>query len=179
MRLAIDRLQQCLPLAVLKRCKSVLSYMEEWWVATVPTACGIETCSPRLNLYFFLCWLQQCLPLAVLKLLYKYVIVAIRSDKLQQCLPLAVLKLNSMISQSRVFESCNSAYRLRYWNSRNLAVVLLVIELQQCLPLAVLKQQFVRSLVHIMLVHVATVLTACGIETLLPRNKFHKLFGLL
>ena len=60
---------------------------------------------------------------------------------LQQCLPLAVLKLKSLV----------------------FLVTFLV--LQQCLPLAVLKHSF--SSVKVSSdTGVATVLTACGIETL-------------
>ena len=36
-------------------------------VATVPTACGIETNELLGELYYFFAELQQCLPLAVLK----------------------------------------------------------------------------------------------------------------
>ena len=60
---------------------------------------------------------------------------------LQQCLPLAVLKHNGLA-----------------------ALVLTTIQLQQCLPLAVLKQVRMALTVRIFK-RVATVLTACGIET--------------
>ena len=61
-------LQQCLPLAVLKRFFFFNVLIHRLVVATVLTACGIETGwskteegkdKPE--------WLQQCLPLAVLK----------------------------------------------------------------------------------------------------------------
>ena len=84
-------------------------------VATVLTACGIETCKYLWYVYCTLQALQQCLPLAVLKLqeiLFvksMNVIVATvltacgiethpsgrqgsSANLLQQCLPLAVLK---------------------------------------------------------------------------------------
>ena len=59
-------LQQCLPLAVLKQDKytSVLELMV--CVATVLTACGIET-EICFVFSFAKSMLQQCLPLAVLK----------------------------------------------------------------------------------------------------------------
>ena len=59
-------------------------------VATVLTACGIET------------------TVAVLFDLSKYML------KLQQCLPLAVLKRLSFAPLKPGLSSCNSAYRLRY-----------------------------------------------------------------
>ena len=65
---------------------------------------------------------------------------------------------------SNLSSSCNSAYRLRYWNLLLLQLISFrQNELQQCLPLAVLKQisysHYFTSFI------VATVLTACGIET--------------
>ena len=64
----ICKLQQCLPLAVLK----LHSY--DWvtliiMVATVLTACGIETLDKSKEISLPFAELQQCLPLAVLKLL--------------------------------------------------------------------------------------------------------------
>ena len=156
-------------------------------VATVLTACGIETAKERLS------------RLAL---------------KLQQYLPLAVLKHNNMTPfLFRISICCNSTYRLRYWNSLlnslyvnnnpvatvltacgiethcmmdaiikhfvlqqylPLAVLKLVypiranipaILLQQYLPLAVLKHALGSSKRILNLSPVATVLTACGIET--------------
>ena len=60
-------------------------------VATVLTACGIETETLSMGLAYNGRVLQQCLPLAVLKRL----INQFNKDflhELQQCLPLAVLK---------------------------------------------------------------------------------------
>ena len=161
-------LQQCLPLAVLKLC--IRSLYKEWvsiYVATVLTACGIET---RLESFCFLCLFTA----------------------LQQCLPLAVLKpvINSTVHIS-TFYCCNSAYRLRYWNDVNIlkAINLIVSQLQQCLPLAVLKPTTAITVtitflscnsayrlrywncvsfcsVNLFHFFVATVLTACGIETI-------------
>ena len=87
--------------------------------------------------------LQQYLPLAVLKLCFQDDTVKSIST-LQQYLPLAVLKLSNAPKY----------------------IVLKVSMLQQYLPLAVLKQPmhlhpYLRKM-HL----VATVLTACGIETL-------------
>ena len=119
------------------RLKSLLQF--KFTVATVLTACGIET-----NLNFHIIGvsefaLQQCLPLAVLKLQF---LLLLRRDVrgLQQCLPLAVLKPLIGAIECAEFNSCNSAYRLRYWNF--------------LLPRDVCKLKIV-----------ATVLTACGIET--------------
>ena len=59
-------------------------------VATVLTACGIETCLFCVRLKFPCHMLQQCLPLAVLK-----------PGLSSECLP-------------QMLHGCNSAYRLRY-----------------------------------------------------------------
>ena len=60
-------------------------------VATVLTACGIETRDRPQDLVDLM--LQQYLPLAVLKLTFRCNIIFILMDtKLQQYLPLAVLK---------------------------------------------------------------------------------------
>ena len=85
-------------------------------VATVLTACGIETNIASL-FRDMANWLQQCLPLAVLKLYYEGA---------------SWLRLRR----------CNSAYRLRYWNGST-------------------NSEWSRATYRL----VATVLTACGIET--------------
>ena len=110
-------------------------------VATVPTACGIETTKmsqcpsklKQLQQYLPLAvlkhtrspilrlrsnrWLQQYLPLAVLKRSKCSLLNAVKGFTLQQYLPLAVLKQHSSIGNTTVvFPSCNSTYRLRYWN---------------------------------------------------------------
>ena len=85
-------LQQCLPLAVLKPESTRLFHFLSA-VATVLTACGIETCRKAREVYYDY-RLQQCLPLAVLKLLATKMAAIL--DKLQQCLPLAVLKPSLM-----------------------------------------------------------------------------------
>ena len=108
------KLQQCLPLAVLKPYKRTEQTTGFIQVATVLTACGIETFVATLNGEFQRP-LQQCLPLAVLKLngdgIKPFAIVV----RLQQCLPLAVLKPSSMpATLIMLFTGCNSAYRLRY-----------------------------------------------------------------
>ena len=111
-------------------------------VATVLTACGIETLADNCIMVTGTDYLlQQCLPLAVLKLLsQKFTVIDISiklqqclplavlkheethtevtpaPEELQQCLPLAVLKLVFHLTIKQKFQSCNSAYRLRYWN---------------------------------------------------------------
>ena len=141
-------------------------------VATVPTACGIETDESYVYKNGFpYIQLQQYLPLAVLKHTYTN-------------------KLNLSGSGS----GCNSTYRLRYWNLYESAACTHEFELQQYLPLAVLKlnktdilnicsmeslQQYLPlavlkpafATVMVSQHHVvATVPTACGIET--KRNLF-------
>ena len=95
--------------------------------------------------------LQQYLPLAVLKL---HAVVQSLKFKLQQYLPLAVLKLSlGFVQPCDVFLGCNSTYRLRYWNS----------------------MFFNCSLLNFF---VATVLTACGIETVNPNTIFWRVLTL-
>ena len=70
------------------------------------------------------------------------------------------------------FFSCNSTYRLRYWN----AVIIYSSPsnscvLQQYLPLAVLKRNCSILNNTVLISTVATVLTACGIETQTLLNK--------
>ena len=107
-------------------------------VATVLTACGIETpcCAKALTIIP----LQQYLPLAVLKQLLFRLCKAV-PKRLQQYLPLAVLK---------PFAATHKAS--------------FDLMLQQYLPLAVLKQA-ASFISFVVLFGVATVLTACGIET--------------
>ena len=61
--------------------------------------------------------------------------------------------------------SCNSTYRLRYWNFLLTLTIIGSYKLQQYLPLAVLKLDECRIFRHRLHGFVATVLTACGIET--------------
>ena len=71
---------------------------------------------------------------------------------------------------SVVVVSCNSAYRLRYWNNISVYVLFTKFLLQQCLPLAVLKHSLHQGEEDWTRWFVATVLTACGIET--PEEDF-------
>ena len=128
-------------------------------VATVLTACGIET-----NWLFFwltirLIALQQCLPLAVLKLKKRRELHIELSEMLQQCLPLAVLKPGSgnTIPSPCLLQQCLplAVLKLKY---RHCEGSVLFYALQQCLPLAVLK-------------HVALVLVkyfSCWLQQCLP-----------
>ena len=60
-----ERLQQCLPLAVLKQVQKQKTKLDPL-VATVLTACGIETAEvANQNIIKNIVELQQCLPLAV------------------------------------------------------------------------------------------------------------------
>ena len=82
-------MQQYLPLAVLKHIEAIDedTYIRGTQVATVLTACGIETMKPfTASSVPFL--LQQYLPLAVLKRKYRFVHLELMG--------------------------CNSTYRLRY-----------------------------------------------------------------
>ena len=63
------------------------------------------------------------------------------NEKLQQCLPFTVLKLTSnTTSTCTTISSCNSAYRLRYWNAiLKWNTLSISVGLQQCLSFTVLK----------------------------------------
>ena len=82
---------------------------------------------------------------------------------LQQCLPFTVLKpYHRIMLVSFDWISCNSAYRLRYWNVSTGVFPQSIILLQQCLPFTVLK---LTTTLHKNTQRVATVLTVYGIET--------------
>ena len=133
-------MQQYLPFTVLKLSKSKgyksndifscnSTYRLRYWnfiiyilrdpfhsIATVLTVYGIETNlehPAKVSLSFVL---QQYLPFTVLKLSLLIQITFIRIYKLQQYLPFTVLKRLTESWTSRSWESCNSTYRLRYWN---------------------------------------------------------------
>ena len=163
----ISRLQQYLPLAVLKLslcathsdevvlvcCNS--TYRLRYWnniniiitpsislVATVLTACGIETDREAFK--------RLALAIQVATVLTACGIETFRQPYspssfclLQQYLPLAVLKRSKLLLYRFWIHSCNSTYRLRYWNP----------------------QPESHLLFSVILLRVATVLTACGIET--------------
>ena len=132
-------------------------------VATVLTACGIETTAMTITMMNY-CQLQQCLPLAVLKPNIAHHTSYI--CQLQQCLPLAVLK-HSFCKTTFIFYDtrCNSAYRLRYWNDRKRNRS---DKKKQCCNSAY-RLRYWNGIYHvketIRTMAVATVLTACGIET--------------
>ena len=89
--------------------------LDAWSVATVLTACGIETINGnKEELSTFIITLQQCLPLAVLKPSNRILYAPFLLNMLQQCLPLAVLKQKERDAAVAGYNGCNSAYRLRY-----------------------------------------------------------------
>ena len=114
-------------------------------VATVLTACGIETIRRSISLSARKGMLQQYLPLAVLKHVRIDIILLVNIELLQQYLPLAVLKLLK----------CQHMPTF----GRRVATVLTACGIETALP----SKYSYRS------VKVATVLTACGIETLIRR----------
>ena len=109
-------------------------------VATVLTACGIETMLSVVTSST----LQSCNSTYRLRYwnssIFPFTFV-FRNFKLQQYLPLAVLKLIKLVENVKYCVGCNSTYRLRYWNGMNslYAWIRLNTSLQQYLPLAVLK----------------------------------------
>ena len=125
------------------------------------TVYGIETVVSRMLKTSRLMSLQQCLPFTVLKPW-----IFLRASNfcfyaLQQCLPFTVLKPTNTSDKSTTNKvatvltvygietyganphssphSCNSAYRLRYWNHRTTHDGDTPYQLQQCLPFTVLK----------------------------------------
>ena len=133
-------------------------------VATVLTACGIETVHDRI-------WILNCLLScnSTYRLRYWNDIIPpkpiFKILRLQQYLPLAVLKLVPLVDLLLYRKCCNSTYRLRYWNSTRLTSLNIFATLQQYLPLAVLKHTISDVTRTWTVLKVATVLTACGIET--------------
>ena len=109
------RLQQCLPLAVLKPFEFGPCHIRLTGVATVLTACGIETMNQRRvgELWSISC--NSAYRLRYWNKLYRLQRV-LYPTRLQQCLPLAVLKQHHLLTWTLNYLSCNSAYRLRYWN---------------------------------------------------------------
>ena len=91
-------------------------------VATVLTACGIETRTHYEN-SFQNYQLQQCLPLAVLKLSIATSIIAwwMRCNSAYRLRYWNRIPLTG--SEETLTWGCNSAYRLRYWNSPPLYVL--------------------------------------------------------
>ena len=86
-----ESLQQYLPLAVLKL-NCIFERSLNFNVATVLTACGIETDKNGVHRCEQFAQLQQYLPLAVLKRDILQIHGVYLSEWLQQYLPLAVLK---------------------------------------------------------------------------------------
>ena len=86
----INALQQLLPFTVLKQSYDH-THHDVQYVATALTVYGIETFT---NCYWH----------------------SISNVMLQQLLPFTVLKLTQMVSLIVELMSCNSSYRLRYWN---------------------------------------------------------------
>ena len=81
-------------------------------VATVLTACGIETLTYFLGVppVFLVATVLTACGIETRNILsYRRKFL-----RLQQCLPLAVLKLDFSDFTKFVFDGCNSAYRLRY-----------------------------------------------------------------
>ena len=131
-------LQQCLPLAVLKQNKFRIVRPEGTLVATVLTACGIET----MNNFGAEHHRQRC----------------------NSAYRLRYWNFLALIQRVRNDLGCNSAYRLRYWNFRN--VPMLLQPYGCCNSAYRLRYWNYKKFLEIWYCgHVATVLTACGIET--------------
>ena len=122
---------------------SSIGTFKKVYVATVLTACGIET-SIASSEWCQIYTLQQCLPLAVLKHVRTIVSKFLNVDSCNSAYRLRYWNgLSSDKLSGGLSPGCNSAYRLRYWN--------LIFSLEDLRMSSM----------------VATVLTACGIETIL------------
>ena len=98
---------------------------------------------------------------------------------MQQYLPFTVLKQEEYTECSRVFFSCNSTYRLRYWNEYpRILLRQNIYLLQQYLPFTVLKLHLPNQ-PYLYQTEVATVLTVYGIETRMLIEKYFPDQGLL
>ena len=137
-------LQQYLPLAVLKQIHQPQQRHQFLHVATVLTACGIETAAsfPSTPVSF--------------KIRVATVLTACGIETSV----IAITKLCRIELVATVLTACGIETSVHSFTSCSLCK-----ELQQYLPLAVLKQNHFRGNYHGSEV-VATVLTACGIETI-------------
>ena len=144
-------LQQYLPLAVLKLSHFSELFIKICWVATVLTACGIETdyhnCCCDL---FFHC----CNSTYRLRYWNDYIAIQRLRSFFRRCNSTYRLRywnvVNAAFSIGEILRvSCNSTYRLRYWNpfsiSKSIHAYCL---LQQYLPLAVLKLSLKAGRIH-------------------------------
>ena len=84
---------------------------------------------------------------------------------LQQLLPFTVLKRTKVQIWYVSFNSCNSSYRLRYWNDTCVLFSTHRVKLQQLLPFTVLKPTDTANTTYLTKGDVATALTVYGIET--------------
>ena len=139
-RVIILKLQQCLPLAVLKLDwnRSISVYFPG--VATVLTACGIETTS-KVGHIFINSIVATVLTACGIETVSSEYLCFKNTSMLQQCLPLAVLKQPSIYNiilfvlfVATVLTACGieTVLTCRLLDD-------LLCSLQQCLPLAVLK----------------------------------------
>ena len=156
-------MQQYLPLAVLKLATSRPSSFVAS-VATVLTACGIETASRIADDPHLLRTLQQYLPLAVLKpIRYSLVSLAfVVATVLTACgIETSYQKENQLEKNvATVLTACGIE---TFYHAEHFTFCVFNT-LQQYLPLAVLKQSYSWTK-RLAIDRVATVLTACGIET--------------
>ena len=112
------------------------------WVATVLTACGIETSWDCRYSWYWSFLVATVLTACGIETHHHYYTMPHNHEQLQQYLPLAVLKHENIQHYHRIHFRCNSTYRLRYWNETECpGFDNRSGRLQQYLPLAVLKQR--------------------------------------
>ena len=134
-------------------------------VATVPTACGIETVRFTIHIDYH-SRLQQYLPLAVLKPYEVNMYSTCQCNGLQQYLPLAVLKPSSQYYHLRkaivatVPTACGIE-TIHYLVHSKITIIVATVPTACGIETAVKAVQSI----SLMSLEVATVPTACGIET--------------
>ena len=163
---AFAKLQQYLPLAVLKLFLTSDTFTTNFWVATVLTACGIETflrirstcngttvsCNSTYRLRY---WNSM--------LIYRWVSRLYRCNSTYR---LRYWNIFHSIFDVFVISGCNSTYRLRYWNNGS-PLTYYKCHIYCCNSTYRLRywNLHVFDTEYEEFFCVATVLTACGIET--------------
>ena len=161
-----EKLQQYLPLAVLKR-NWILLLQRKRGCVKLQQYLPLAVLKPSNNLHLMPTYAGSCNSTYRLRYWNESWRAAGKWGRLQQYLPLAVLKLwADEMNTYRAFNSCNSTYRLRYWNVNTFMSYMANIfnSLQQYLPFTVLKPSTFSLFDDTSHLAVATVLTVYDIK---------------
>ena len=162
--LTLNKLQQYLPLAVLKLKRFISINIAFLSVATVLTACGIETVANKSLIETYLlvatvltaCGIEtERMHTATTPSSVATVLTACGIETAQFDLP----------CRAELEDGCNSTYRLRYWNASSQSIGLVNTSCNSTYRLRYWNILDIHELQLLNLKNVATVLTACGIET--------------